>query len=264
MAISTGILANDLRRMASAGPAQLGARVSHDPNLLAEDEFRRTHQGMDRLSWAAREKMLQQERYEADALSDLDGEAPPIDGLPSGLSAKRKAYAAFAVWLKGEEQKLALLENKRHDLQTMVDAPAEAEGNIRAMLRRTADALLHGTPADESDAAKRLELETRHTAQRHRAEAATMALADLEPQIEVARLRVDRLRSREMEYLAPVMHEKRMIRPLSNWHWYGMTTIEPPSQHVEIKWRSSWSEIAEILSADSVADISKLLPVVKL
>jgi hypothetical protein len=284
MALSTGILANDLKRMAAAGPMQLGARVAPPGSeVYAEDEFRRTHNGMDRLTWDARQKMLAHERFEEQTLTDLDGAPPPVDGLPSGLSSKRRAYASYAAWLRGEESKFDALEAKRRELQAIVDAPADVESTLRGMLRRTADALLHGTPADESDAAKRLELDAKLATQKHRAEAAQVALSEIEPQIEVAQIRVSRLRDREMEFLSPCLFEaaegiartlarvraevaalEQLLQPLeAHFRVYGSTDKAPEPPDVSVKWRHSWHDVADALAADPTADVSKLLPVVK-
>jgi hypothetical protein len=278
MSIGNTILTRDLVRLAEQGATQLPGRVSHDPNLLEEAAFQERH-GMSRAAFAERQRLLAREAFELESTADIEGD-PPLCEAPAGLTAKRTAYFRYHAWLRGEEQALATLENKRRDLQAIIDAPAATEGALRQMLRRTADVLL-GKDSEQSDATAWAALESKRTEQAHKAEAARLALSDIEGQIQIAALRVDRLREREKQYLNPVLCElgeqiaqrlaqrraevqalERLLAPLyGSYGGYSRTTIEPP--HVEIGWRHSWHDIADTLRSDAAADIGKMLPAIK-
>jgi hypothetical protein len=280
--IGNALLGRDLGRMIREGVPQLAARVSHDPNLLAEAAFRDAHGGMSRVDFAERERQRAQQDFVDSATADLEGQPPKVDGLPSSLTPKRRAYASFNAWLKSEETNLSALQCKRDQLQKLADAPLATESDIRASLRRSADFLL-GKSTEDSDTAKRIQLEGRRIEQLHQAEAARMALNDLEQSITVAELRVDRLRNREKEFLFPCVHEAAagMKRTLSRleaeaealrdvlaplyriFSYYSMDTNEPERPDIDVRWKHSWSEISEALEADPVAPIEKLLPAVK-
>jgi hypothetical protein len=241
-----------------------------------------SHDGMSRAADGQREQVLARETFEQEATGDLEG-PPPTADVPAGLSAKRRDYFLFAAWLKSEESKLGELERKRAELEASIAAPAEYESTVRALLRRTADALLRGLPADASDAAKRQELEAKHAQQRLQAVAAGLALPEIEKQIEVATLRVGRLRQRESEFLAPVLFElaegterllarkkaevealERLLKPLYAHYWqYGMQRFEPEQPRVECKWKGDWHSVAEALAADPAVDVRKILPKIK-
>jgi hypothetical protein len=235
---------------------------------------------MTRAQFQERERIWSRDAFEAEATAGLDGDPPAVE-VPTNLSAKRQQYACFAAWLQSEQAKLNALESKKAELGGLISAPAEAESNLRALVRRSADRLLHGLGADESDAAKRVELETKHAAQRHQADAARVALPQVEQQIEVARLRVDKLMEREKEFLFPCVREasesverllarkeaeiaelKRLLAPLyANYRGYGGPDIEAP--RVEVKWRHSWHDVADKFKSYPAADITRMLPNIK-
>jgi hypothetical protein len=281
MSIANTIFWNDKTRLENQGVPQIGARVSTDPSVLAEDKFMREHGGMSYAAYRERDQLIAREAFEQEATADLEGDPPPCD-VPASLTPKRAMYARYHAWLSAEQAKLAALERKRTELQAIVDLPLATESDIRAMLRRTADALLNGVPADESDAAKRLELEGRRIDQLHKCEAAKIALNHLGQQITVSELRVARLREREREFLYPILHEaaeplerlldrkraevaalEKTLFPI--WNDFAtyqvVENIDPPD--VSVKSRHSWYDIADALQADPAADISKMIPAPK-
>jgi hypothetical protein len=275
---------SDLARMYPNGPAQFGGRVvdkddSSSP-LVTEQAFFDEHK-MSRADYAERERIWAQNAWEDDVCEDLGGQPPAID-TPPGLTPTRAAYWRFRQWMAAEYDKLEAAKKKKADLQALIDAPAAAESGLAALVRRTADRLLNGLPADESDAAKRLELETQNVAARHKAEAAALVLSDVENELEIALLRCRRLREREYEFLNPAMLEcgegaaqllakkraevaalERLVKPLiANYAGYGQT-IYAKSETAEIKWKGTWRGIADALTTDAAADVSKLVPVLK-
>jgi hypothetical protein len=52
---------------------------------------------------------------------------------------------------------------------------------------------------------------------------------------------------------------ERLLSPTSDYGGYGRTINVPAERH-EIKWRSSWREIANTIRETPDADVSKMLP----
>jgi hypothetical protein len=237
-------------------PAQLNFRPTHDTNALADAEFERQH-GMSPATAALRKAAWDREQFENDATADLESDDPPKIATPAGLSAKHAMFWRFSKWCAYESDKLASLEARRDRLQSLIDAPAESEGAISAMIRRTADLLLSGVGVDESDAKQRAELETKRTEQLHTAQAAALALNDVNQEITIGELRVKRLRERESEFLSPVIRE--LFDPI-------MARIEAKRNEVAAIERSLPAARAAIVTAlekDAAADVSRLLPACK-
>jgi chromosome segregation ATPase len=278
LSIDTGILARDIKRMADAPQPLIGRPVT-DPQVLSDFEFQAKH-GMSREQYAERARQWQRQEFEDKATADLNGDPPDnmlgTDFRFPGMTPLRLRYTKYAEWLARESDKLNALERRRADLQSMIEAPAQTEGAIRQALRRTADVLL-GKSVDDSDTEQRLKLETRRMEQLHKAEAAKLAMPELEREIEIAKLRVHKLREREPEFLNPVIQEaardvelrlaecraevaalERLLKPLSEFRVYGAKRIEAPA--FDIEWGYSWSEIGKALRADPIADISGMLP----
>jgi hypothetical protein len=197
MTASQGILIRDLARMADEAPQQIGARVSHDAKVISDHEFHVKH-GMSREAYIERESMRARDAFEQDAVQELDVALDHLSG-----SANEK-WVAFCGLLKLEQGKLAGLEAKRAELEGMASSAVAVEAEIKKLIRRSADFLL-GKSVEESDASQRLELERKRVEQAHRAEAARVALPDLEKQIDKQQLRCRRLRDRERDFLVPLV-----------------------------------------------------------
>jgi hypothetical protein len=267
---------------AAAAQVRMAASRYATHDAMQEQQFKDSHGGMSRGDYAERERMYAAERQQIKVLADIESDPPPID-TPAGMSSKRRAYAAYHAWLTAETATLTALEAKRAECQAIVDAPAESEGTIRATVRRVADRLLNGLPSDASDALAYREADAKRQQQQLAAEAAAMALNDLERPIEIAQMRVNRLREREREFLSPVLFEaaeglrrtlarvraeaaalEDLIEPLfRGFAVYGVKIDEVETPSVDVKWRHSWHDVADALAADPTADVSKLLPVVK-
>jgi hypothetical protein len=244
-----GIMFQDLARMAQSGPAQLGGRVSHDPDMLAEAAFQDTHGGMSRATAAERARVFEREAWEADNLGDLEAD-------DFGGSTPRERFAAYHALRKSEEDKLAALQAKRSELESIAGAPLTTESDIRAALRRSADFLL-GKSKEDSDTAKRVELESRRAEQLHRAEAARLAMGDIAREITVAELRVKRLRERHDGFLAPVLAE--LFSPIHDW-------IETKRREINVFEQSlpdARYAVMAALEKDPGADVAKMLPALK-
>jgi hypothetical protein len=190
----------DLARMANEPPTQLAARVSHDATLISDFEFL-NQTGMTRAEFAEKRKRDARFDFEQSAVADLDA---ALDHL-SGSAADR--YASYHGLRSLEDSKLAELQRKSAELEQIISAPIEAEGAIRAALRRTADAFLNGKSTDESDADKRADLDAKLAAHKHRAEAAKMALSDIGKDIDAQQIRCRRIKDREREFLVPVIFD---------------------------------------------------------
>jgi hypothetical protein len=197
MNLVTNVLTADLRRMGDDGTQLVGRPVT-DPRVLSDHEFFVKH-GLTRDQFAERSAMFEREAWEANAVRDIDD---VLDCLAGSAADK---YLAYHGMLSTEQGRLAELQRKSAELEAIMAQPVEAESALRAALRRTADALLNGKSGDESDADKRAELDAKIAAHRHRAEAAKIALADIGRDIDRQQVRVRHVKSRESEFLTPVI-----------------------------------------------------------
>jgi hypothetical protein len=204
MSTAGNILMGDLARMAHEATPQLAVRVTHDQRIIDDHEFLQTHK-MTRQQFAERQRLWDRTAFEERAIADLNGD-PPSGVSTVGLSPARAQYVRFHGWLVAERDKLATLEAKRTELQGMVDGAVDTEGEIKKLIRRSADFLL-GRSAEDSDASQRLALETKRAEQIHRSEVARVALPDLQRDIEIAEVRCKRLQERESEFLVPAIFE---------------------------------------------------------
>jgi hypothetical protein len=186
--------------MANAPTPQLGARGTDDQRVISDYEFQQKH-GLSRDEYAERGRLLDRERYEADAVADLDD---TLDRF-TGTAAVR--YASYHGLLALEQGALAELERRAAELESIIAEPIETESGMRATVRRVADRLLAGKSADESDKAQVIEARDRAAAQQLRAEAAKLALGDIAKDIDRQGVRCRHVKSRGGEFLAPVVFE---------------------------------------------------------
>jgi hypothetical protein len=266
-------LLGDLARMYENGPPQLGARVSYDPDVLAEVAFRDRH-GMTRAQWQERERIRARQDFETRAVANIEQELDAITA--TGVTA-RKRFEMFHACLVRERDKLAELESRRDGFQGLVAAPAVTQNKIRDAVAATKKWLLGG---GDEPAICRQALDAELASATHRAQAAAEAIAEVDAQIEVARLRGERLAEAEKEFLHAAVREvvetsgllqvlarkrgevralERLLGSAADYYGYGNSVnVEP--EHVEMKWRHSWHEIAEAIRENPTADIAKLLP----
>ena len=88
MSHATGIMLNDLARMARDGAPQLVGRRITDPVALSEAEFI-LQNGMTREAAAERARIRERQDWEAQCVSDLNGDPPTDLCTTRGLSPKR-------------------------------------------------------------------------------------------------------------------------------------------------------------------------------
>jgi hypothetical protein len=204
--IVNSIVTADLARIAAQNP-QLGARGITEPNALADANFFLAHNGQTREQHAEGQRFRARQDFAARNVADLDDDPPSgLGGDIRGLSPARATFARYSAWLATEVEKLTKLETKRAELLGMIDATAETESRIQVAVRATADFLL-GRTKDDGDQAHRKALDERLATQRHQSDAAKVALPEIERQIEVAEMRVNRLREREKDFLWPALIE---------------------------------------------------------
>jgi hypothetical protein len=192
-----------------------------DPERQAEADFFRKH-GVTRAQWAERERAIARQEFEDASTADLNGEPPDnvCDGETEirngishvksrknlkGLSPQRARYARYHFWKAKLGAELSSLEAKKVELEGIIAAPAEAQVAIQEGLQRTAAFLLGRAPDHAEGEAEALADKLAVT--KHRAEAARVALPELEKQIERARVRVKYLSDREHEFLHPALAE---------------------------------------------------------
>lgn len=204
MDFSSGILSRDLRRMAKEGSNRQFERVTTDPAVLAEIEFFEKH-GMWREQATEFQKMRRREDYEERAIDGLRGDPPENICNTDGCSPKRARFARYLEWLHQETKELEALQARGAELEAMIEAPAATEEKIKELVRRTASALMGRTAFASNESPSALDVQL--AAERHQAEAARVALAELHGLIERAQLRVDHLRGREAEFLKPALIE---------------------------------------------------------
>ena len=262
--------------------AEATNRGSRHADSLADANFFLAH-GMNRDEHAAMLRTRARDDFEARAVADLDGEPPSgLDCDVRGLSPARSRLAKYLAWRADARLKLTALEQKRAQLFGLVDAPAETETRIQELIRRTAD-FLRGRSSDDSDERQRKALDDHLAVQRHRADAAKSILPDIERDLEIAKLRVEHLERRESEFLNLAVidiadaagmgrlyqRKKAELRAIEsvldrlteNFAGYGARVPWfEGADDVVINWRYSWREIADAITANPRADVSKYLP----
>jgi hypothetical protein len=266
MGLVSNILLTDIVHHGAPAPA---GRVAYDPKVISDHEFHVKH-GMTREAYAERDSQWRRRDFEERATADLDSDLEAISGTSD--SARHK-FQTFGLILDRERDKLSALESRRSDFQGFVDAPARTQGRISAAVAATTKWLLGGSA--EEPAIDRAALDSELATAQHKAEAAAGAIAEVDRQIEIAQIRVARLQEAERGFLHDTVAEvaadliqtlarkrgevqalERLLDPLRR---FGIATHGKP-ESVEIKWRHTWQDVANVLKADPSGDVSKMLP----
>jgi hypothetical protein len=159
-----------------------------------EAEFvRRT--GMGSADHANRSTEWLRETFERNSVADLNGDPPSDITNVRGLSPARARWARFFEWQRQVSRELHEFESRRADVEAKL---AKAEADIKSGVRQTANRMLSGNDGGD---------DTGVLAARHTAEAARVALPELEETIDRAKLRVKHLEKRQDEFLHPVIME---------------------------------------------------------
>jgi len=266
MGLVSNILLTDIAH--NAAPREAG-RVTHDQRVIDDFEYMQRH-GETREAAAERGRMLKRIAFEERTVADLDSDLEAIAGTSD--SARHK-LAVFGNIRDREKSALANLQTRREQFTEYVNAPAKTQSKISEAIARTKAWLLGGTT--EEPVIDRAALDAELALASHKAQAAEAAIAELDKQIEVAGIRVNRLADAERGFLNDAVAEvasgmletlsrkraelaglERLCEPLRK---FGIATHGKP-ESVEIKWRHSWPDVAAALKADPSGDVSKLLP----
>lgn len=204
MSIANSLFSRDIARLAqSADAPKLIGRPSTNPDVLAENEFIIKH-GMTRQQADEMRLAHQKACAEEEAVRDLNGKAPELANT-RGLGPKRAAYANFLEWQHQEAKRLDDLRTRKCEIEATIAAPAATLEAISIAIKQTAATMLGRAHASEKIDRGAMDAQLAH--ERHMAEAATVALAEVEKQIETAELRVAHLSSREAEFIGPALVE---------------------------------------------------------
>jgi hypothetical protein len=264
MGLVSNILLTDI--VHHGAPREAG-RVTHDQRVIDDFEYMQRH-GETREAAAERGRMLKREHFEERTVVDLDKDLESIAGTSD---TARHKFAVFGNIRDREKSALANLQTRREQFIEYTNAPAKTQSKISAAVAATAKWLLLGTTEEPVVDAAALANELAQAS--HKAAAAEAAIAELDKQIEVAQVRVNRLAEGEREFLNAAVAEvaadllqtlarkrgevaalERLCEPLRR---FGVALNGKP-ESVEIKWRHSWPDVANALRSDS--DVSKLLP----
>jgi hypothetical protein len=166
----------------------------------ADQQFWLTH-GMTREQMAERERVYERSRFEEKALKGYDADV-------AGKTARQR-LANFVEWLGKTTAEESALKAKGAQLQAAIAAPAQAKAKRDGLLRSMAKKLLGADDGGSQgfDLLQRRTLDTEIDAAEHHAEIAKLALVDLDEQVDIARLRVERLRGRRHEFVTDAMQE---------------------------------------------------------
>lgn len=204
MGVANSLFNRDLARLAqSPDQPKLMGRPATDRNVLEEAEFFLKN-GMSRAAYAEMRAAMRREEADAQAVRDLNGNPPELTNT-RGLGPKRAALANYFEWVCVETKKRDSLLARRIELEEMIAAPAASEARIRDAVRQTATTLVGRVHA--SAKIDRSAMDVQLAQERHMAEAATVALAEIEGQIENAERRVEFLGSREADFTGPALVE---------------------------------------------------------
>jgi hypothetical protein len=265
---TAGILLNDLSRMAREAAPQLGARVAYDPKVISDHEFLVKH-GMSREQYAERDAGWRRQAFEEQVTADLDKD---LDAIAATSDSARHKLATFALIFGNEKAKLAALESRKSTFQDFIDAPIRTRSKIADAVAKTKQWLLGG---GDEPAIDRQALDAELAVASHKAQAAEAAIADIDEQIEIAGIRVARLAEAERSFLNDALAEvagdllstlsrkrgelaalEKTLEPLRR---YGVALNGKP-EATEIRWKSSWQDVAAALKANPAASVEKLLP----
>jgi hypothetical protein len=158
-----------------------------------------------------REKIWRKQNFEARAIEDInDGPLPVAISVLDSLTVTeaRRDWINYRALLDTERKKLAEAESKRDVLLGLKEAPKATESTLKGFVRRYADRLLgRGQGFEHNDVREHATLTDRLAAERLNAEAAAIALPEIERAIAVSELRIKSLLGRENEFLRPLLQE---------------------------------------------------------
>ena len=204
MGIESGIMMNDLARMARDGGNQPIGRPVTDMTFLEEAEFVLRH-GHSR---AEHEKMLAAHRrqdFEDAAVRDLRGD-PPSDLVKTfGLGPKRARWVLYFEWRQQVAADLSRAQTRKAELDEIITAPAATKARQKASIQRTAE-WLRGR-SFESDEKLGAQLAEQLLIEEHRAEAAQQVMPEIERELDRAQVRLEFINGRESEFLHPALIE---------------------------------------------------------
>jgi hypothetical protein len=202
--IGNSILGRDLARLAQSSDApKLIGRPNTDPDFQAEANFFLAN-GMSRADYAAMRATMRREEAEAQSIRDLNGKPPELVST-RGLAPARAQLAQYYEWQHQEAKRRDDLIARRAELEAMIAAPAKTQQAIAEAVRQTATTLMGRAHASEK--IDRAAMDAQLSSERHQAEAAQIALVEIEKQIETAELRCAHLDSRQDEFLNPALVE---------------------------------------------------------
>ena len=204
MSITNSLFNRDISRLVRSDDApKLIGRPTTDPDLLAENEFILKH-GMTRAQAAKMRAVRQRQNFEDEAICDLNGSPPELTNT-RGLGAKRASYANFLEWQHRETKRRDHLLQRRFELEAKIAAPAATQEKIDDAVKKTAASMMGRANAGED--VNRGALDGQLSQQKHLAEAAQIAIVEVDREIETAELRVAHLSGREEEFLHPALVE---------------------------------------------------------
>jgi hypothetical protein len=170
-----------------------------DTNAISDDAKFYLANGMSRAQYIERDRQWERDRFESRALKGYDAPVP-------GKTAKAR-LANYVKWCNETAAEFASLEAQRAKLQDAIDRPAEVKTRRDGLSKTLAKKMLGGEDVSGFDLMRRTTIETEVADAESRAEIAKLALAEINEQIEVKRLQVERLRGRQHEFVTDAMAE---------------------------------------------------------
>jgi hypothetical protein len=240
MNIAHTVMGRDLERLAREGggftpDSRINPQNKVDADFLVKN-------GMTQSAVAERDRTWAEQAREDDAISDLTGEPPAdacdeteiINGITKtratlntdGLTQERVRLALYYGQLAKLRSELESFEAKQKELNEIISSPVEVSFAARNALRRTAKFLLGRSERSAEDEAEGLATKT--AIAEHRAAAAKLALAQLEQEIERARLRVTYWDRREPDFLNPALME--MADPLGALYLHQIEKLKATAE----------------------------------
>jgi hypothetical protein len=171
--------------------------VISDPESVAESNFMLTHGMATRAQWAEG----QRHRDESDRVHAL---TEPYEAEVAGGTAKDR-LGAFVAWRNRTARELEALQAKRDRLLAAVDAPAAVQVKRQGLLQMLARKLMGGDDITDADLADTGSIDASLGAATARAEAAKIAVAAMDKDIEAKTLGLKRLRERQRGFVQKAM-----------------------------------------------------------
>jgi hypothetical protein len=173
-------------------------RPNRSPDVLAEQAHIDTF-GMSRTDREAYLAARKRDFFEQEALRGYEDE-------PKGHTAKQRLDNFVTLRKRTEGEHDALLAQQQR-LQDAIDAPAQTKAKRDGLLKTLAKKLLGGEDVAGFDLLRRTAVESEIQDAEARAEIAKLAIAELAEKLEIAALRVRRLKEREREFVQAAVSE---------------------------------------------------------